>query len=168
MPLACLRWRPWHAKPGIRSREPIWRMLKLTRAAISSPIWSRVKQTRRPRRGSLTGARPRRAPTRLAGGLDISEFRREFDRRDGKVTGRYDGSVLGFDPDPDSSGAHFGDPSGDPLIAPLTSAAVDLTMRTLNWRPDGPYHLLNGSVEHSWDFGRGINPAQSISDLRQI
>ena len=105
---------------------------------------------------------------RLAGRLHVSEFRREFDRRDGKVTGRYDGSVLGFDPDPDSSEGHFGDPSGDPLIAPLTSAAVDLTMRTLNWRPDGPYHLLNGSVEHSWDFGRGINPAQSISELRQI
>jgi carboxypeptidase C (cathepsin A) len=105
---------------------------------------------------------------RLAGRLDVSEFRREFARRDGKVTGRYDGTVLGFDPDPDSSSAHFGDPSGDPLIAPLTSAAVDLTMRTLNWRPDGPYHLLNGAVERSWDFGRGINPAQSISQLRQI
>jgi carboxypeptidase C (cathepsin A) len=105
---------------------------------------------------------------RLAGRLDVSEFRREFDRRDGKVTGRYDGSVLGFDPDPDSSGAHFGDPSGDPLIAPLTSAAVDLTLRTLNWRPDGTYHLLNAAVERGWDFGRGINPAQSVSQLRQI
>jgi carboxypeptidase C (cathepsin A) len=105
---------------------------------------------------------------RLAGRLDVSEFRREFDRRDGKVTGRYDGSVLGFDPDPDSSSGHFNDPSGDPLIAPLTTAAVDLTTRTLNWRPDSPYHLLNGSVERSWDFGRGLNPAQSISQLRQI
>jgi carboxypeptidase C (cathepsin A) len=105
---------------------------------------------------------------RLAGRLDASEFRREFDRRDGKVTGRYDGSVLGFDPDPDSSEGHFSDPSGDPLIAPLTSAAVDLTTRTLHWRPDGPYHLLNRSVEHAWDFGRGLNPPQSITQLRQI
>jgi carboxypeptidase C (cathepsin A) len=105
---------------------------------------------------------------RLAGRLGISEFRREFDRRDGKVTGRYDGSVMGLDPDPDSSEGHFGDPSGDSLIAPLTSGAVDLTTRTLNWRPDGPYHLLNGSVERAWDFGRGINPAQSITQLRQI
>jgi len=105
---------------------------------------------------------------RLAGRLDTSEFRREFDRRDGKVTGRYDGSVLGFDPNPDSSEGHFGDPSGDPLIAPLTSAAVDLTTRTLNWRPDGPYHLLNSSVERAWDFGRGLNPLESITQLRQI
>jgi carboxypeptidase C (cathepsin A) len=103
---------------------------------------------------------------RLAGRLDVSEFRREFDRREGKVTGRYDGSVLGFDPDPDSSDRHFADPSGDPLIAPLTTAAVDLTMHTLNWHPDGPYRLLNRSI--SWDFGHGRNPVESISELRQI
>ena len=48
----------------------------------------------------------------------------------------------------------------------MTSAAVDLTTRTLKWRPDGPYHLLNRSL--SWDYGRGINPVQSTSDLRQI
>ena len=105
---------------------------------------------------------------RLAGRLGVSEFRREFDRRDGKITGRYDGSVLGLDPNPDSSEGQFGDPSGDPLIAPLTSAEVDLTRRTLNWRPDGAYHLLNGSVERAWDFGRGINPPQSVSEVRQI
>ena len=32
---------------------------------------------------------------RLAGRFDAIEFRREFDRKDGKVTGRYDASVLG-------------------------------------------------------------------------
>jgi carboxypeptidase C (cathepsin A) len=96
----------------------------------------------------------------------VAEFRREFDRRSGKVRGRYDASVSGFDPDPDSSAYHFGDSSGDPLIAPLTSAAVDLFTRKLNWRPDGSYELLNGAVEHAWDFGRG--PAESTSQLRQI
>lgn len=35
---------------------------------------------------------------RLAGRFDVGEFRREFDRKNGKVTGRYDGSVRGFDP----------------------------------------------------------------------
>jgi carboxypeptidase C (cathepsin A) len=105
---------------------------------------------------------------RLAGRFDVAEFRREFDRRNGKVTGRYDASVSGFDPYPDSSSSHFGDPSGDPLVAPLTSAAVDLTTRKLNWRPDGPYELLNSAVEKAWDFGRGINPVESVSQLRQI
>jgi carboxypeptidase C (cathepsin A) len=105
---------------------------------------------------------------RLDGRFDVSEFRREFDRRDGKVTGRYDASVMGFDPYPDSSFSHFGDPSGEPLIAPLTSAAVDFTTHKLNWRPDGSYQLLNGAVERAWDFGSGLNPVESISQLRQI
>jgi carboxypeptidase C (cathepsin A) len=105
---------------------------------------------------------------RLAGRFDAIEFRREFDRKNGKVTGRYDASVMGIDPFPDSSFFHFSDPSGDALLAPLTSAAVDLTTRKLNWRPDGSYHLLNGEVEKSWDFGHGISPPESISELRQI
>ena len=105
---------------------------------------------------------------RLAGRFDVSEFRREFDRKNGKVTGRYDASVSGFDPYPDSSFFRFSDPSGESLTAPLTSAAVDLVTRKLNWRPDGSYHLLNGDVEKAWDFGRGLNPAQSISQLREI
>ena len=100
---------------------------------------------------------------RLAGRFEVGEFRREFDRRNGRVTGRYDASVSGFDPYPDSSYFLFGDPSGDSLTAPLTSAAVDLTTRKLNWRPDGSYHLLNEAVNRAWDFGRG--PAESVSQL---
>jgi carboxypeptidase C (cathepsin A) len=103
---------------------------------------------------------------RLAGRFNVGEFRREFDRKNGRVTGRYDASVSGFDPYPDSNQEHFGDPSGDPLMAPLTSAAVDLTTRKLNWRPDGSYQLLSDAVNRGWDFGRG--PAESVSQLRQI
>ena len=114
---------------------------------------------------SLTGI-DQAVSRRLAGRFEVGEFRREFDRRNGRVTGRYDASVSGFDPYPDSSYSHFGDPSGDSLMAPLTSAAVDLTTRKLNWRPDGSYRLLNESVSKAWDFGRG--PAESISQLRQI
>ena len=40
---------------------------------------------------------------RLAGRFEVGEFRREFDRNNGRVTGRYDASVSGFDPYPDSS-----------------------------------------------------------------
>ena len=49
----------------------------------------------------------------------------------------------------------------------MTSAAVDLTTRKLNWRPDGSYHLLNDAVGNAWNFGRGRNPAESVSELRQ-
>jgi carboxypeptidase C (cathepsin A) len=76
--------------------------------------------------------------------------------------------VLGTDPYPDSSYFHFGDPSGDQLMAPLSSAAVDLITRRLNWRPDGSYEVLNGAVERNWDFGHGLQPLESVSQLRQI
>jgi carboxypeptidase C (cathepsin A) len=105
---------------------------------------------------------------RLAGRFDVAEFRREFDRREGKVTGRYDASITGLDPYPDSSFYRFSDPSGDPLYAPLTSAAVDLTTRRLNWRPDGSYQVLSSAVGKAWDFGHGQHPAESISQLREI
>ena len=116
---------------------------------------------------ALTGIDPA-VSRRLAGRLGVGEFRREFDRRNGRVTGRYDASVSGFDPYPDSSFHRFGNSSGEPLIAPLTSAAVDLTRRKLNWRPDGSYQLLNGAVQGAWDFSRGINPPESLSQLRQV
>jgi carboxypeptidase C (cathepsin A) len=105
---------------------------------------------------------------RLAGRFEALEFRREFDRKNGKVTGRYDASVMGFDSYPDSSFYHFGDPSAEPLFAPLTSAAVDLTTRKLNWRPDGSYYLFSAAADKGWDWGRGLNPPESISQLRQI
>jgi carboxypeptidase C (cathepsin A) len=116
---------------------------------------------------ALTGI-DRAVSRRLAGRFDVSEFRREYDRTKGMVTGRYDASVMGIDPYPASSFFHFNDPSGDTLAAPLTSAAVDLTTRKLNWRPDGSYRLLNGDVEKSWDFGHSINPVESTSQLREI
>lgn len=104
---------------------------------------------------------------RLAGRLDVSEFCREFDRESGNVTGRYDASVRGLNPYPDSDVHRFGDPSADALRAPLTSAAVEVLTRKLNWRPDGSYELANSAVIGAWDFGHGSSP-ESLSDLRQI
>jgi len=104
---------------------------------------------------------------RLAGRFEAGEFRREFDRRNGKVTGRYDASVTGYDPYPDSLYFIFGDPSGETLTAPITSAVVDLTNRKLNWRPDGSYELFNGAVERAWDFGHRLRPAESVTELRK-
>lgn len=116
---------------------------------------------------ALTGI-DRTVSRRLAGRLDTREFQREFDREHGRVTGRFDGAKLGLDPFPDSSSSHFGDPSADSLIAPLTSAAMQLTRSKLNWRPDGSYELLNGSVAEQWDFGRGRQPLESTTQLREI
>jgi carboxypeptidase C (cathepsin A) len=76
--------------------------------------------------------------------------------------------VTGFDPNPDSSFYHFDDPTLEPLLAPVTSAVVDLTTRKLNWRPDGSYEVLNFAVSRSWDFGRGLSPTESTTQIRQI
>lgn len=82
------------------------------------------------------------------------------------MTGLYDASVRGFDPYPGFGSPGFGDPSGETGRAPLTSAAVDLLTRKLNWRPDGSYELSNAAVTWAWDFGAG--PPQSLFELRQI
>ncbi len=105
---------------------------------------------------------------RLAGRMDAIEFRREFDRRNGLVTGRYDASVTGVDPFPDSSFYRFGDPASDPLVAPLTSAAVDYYNTRLKWRPEGSYVLGSGTAFKNWDWGRGLDPTQSITQIREI
>ncbi|MGY3451746.1 carboxypeptidase C (cathepsin A) [Bradyrhizobium sp. USDA 4353] len=107
---------------------------------------------------SLTGI-DQAVSRRLAGRFDVSEFRREFDRKNGRITGRYDGSVLGIDPYPDSSTSRSSDPSGDVLTAPLTSAAVELTTRKLNWHPDGSYELLSGAVKPLLGFRPRHQPA---------
>ncbi|AMA59899.1 S10 family peptidase [Bradyrhizobium sp. CCGE-LA001] len=104
---------------------------------------------------------------RVAGRFGITDFSREFDRNNGQVTGRYDASVRGFDAYPESSYPAYDDPSGETLLAPLTSAVVDLLTRKLNWRPDGSYKLMNSAVRQAWDFGRGQYP-ESVSELRQI
>ncbi|WP_377828229.1 S10 family peptidase [Bradyrhizobium lupini] len=103
---------------------------------------------------------------RLAGRFDPAAFGREFDRKNGKLIGNYDASVRGLDPYPDSDFHHSDDPSSDTLLAPLTSATVDLLTRKLNWRPDGSYELVNDAVGQAWDYGRG--PPESLSELRQI
>lgn len=115
----------------------------------------------------LTGI-DRATVDRLAGRLDPIEFRRALGRDAGRVAGRYDASVSAPDPYPDSSFFRFDDPSSEPLIAPITSAVVDLTTRRLGWRPDGSYRLLNGDVSRRWDWGRGLRPPDSIDEIRQL
>lgn len=116
---------------------------------------------------SLTGI-DQAESRRLAGRFDVSEFRRAFDRRNGKVTGRYDGSVLGFDPYPDSTNSDFNDPSEESLLAALTSAAFELYAHKLNWRPDGSYELLSRAVNREWDFGKHRTSVESVSDIREL
>jgi len=104
---------------------------------------------------------------RLGAQVTASAFRREFQRRDAKVTSGYDGTVTGYDPFPDEYISELQDPLSDALTAPLTSAMIELYQHRLDWKPDGHYELLNEQVNGSWDWGRGLNPPESLNDLRQ-
>ncbi len=75
---------------------------------------------------SLTGI-DQAISRRLAGRFDIGEFRREFDRKNGKVTGRYDASVEGW----------------IPIRIPATS-----TSTTLGRSPDGAADQRRGRSHH--------------------
>jgi len=115
---------------------------------------------------SLTGLE-RSFVRRLGAQIPPDAFRRELDRRDGKVTSAYDATVTGYDPFPDAYFSRFEDPLIDALSAPMTSAVVDLYEHRLNWKPDGHYELLSDSVNRSWDWGKGLNPPESLTQLRQ-
>jgi carboxypeptidase C (cathepsin A) len=104
---------------------------------------------------------------RLAGQVPAEAFRREFERSEGKVTSGYDGTVTGYDPFPYAYIGRFEDPLSDALNAPMTSAMIDLYEHRLNWKPDGHYELLNESVTGAWDWGRGLDPPESLTQLRR-
>jgi carboxypeptidase C (cathepsin A) len=104
---------------------------------------------------------------RLGAQIPADAFRRELDRRQGKVTSAYDATVTGYDPFPDSYFSRFEDPLIDALNAPMTSAMIDLYEHRLNWKPDGHYELLSEAVNHAWNWGGGLSPPESLTQLRQ-
>ncbi len=116
---------------------------------------------------ALTGLDPalvRRQAGRVAG----SSYQREADRDAGRVASAYDTGITGWDPDPSAAQGRFADPVLTAMVAPLTSAAIDLTARTLNWRvPNLRYELLNNAVNLGWNWGGGRSAPEVVSDLRQ-
>lgn len=115
----------------------------------------------------LTGLDPtlvRRQAGRVAG----ASYQREADRDAGRVASAYDTGITGWDPDPSAAQGRFADPVLTAMVAPLTSAAIDLTARTLNWRvPNLRYELLNNAVNAGWNWGGGRSAPEVVSDLRQ-
>jgi carboxypeptidase C (cathepsin A) len=103
----------------------------------------------------------------LAGRVDMATFQREFQRRNREVVSAYDADVAGYDPNPTSAQARYEDPVLSAMTAPLTSAILDHLGRTLNYKPEGRYNLLNGSISGAWRWGRGRGQPENISELRQ-
>jgi carboxypeptidase C (cathepsin A) len=82
-----------------------------------------------------------------------SFFIKEFDRADGKLLSRYDGSVSGPDPNPASAWPRGPDPVLDSTVPLWSSAFVNYAQNDLAYKTDETYELLNRKVRNHWDFG---------------
>jgi carboxypeptidase C (cathepsin A) len=80
-------------------------------------------------------------------------FRKMILAEQNKIIGRFDGRVVGFDPDPAGEDADF-DPSYSRVL-PVYSAGLNAYVREeLNFESDLPYEVLTERV-HPWNFGDG-------------
>ena len=87
------------------------------------------------------------------GRIPIGRFVKEYDRAQGRVLSRYDGTIDGPDPDPASSYAHGADPVLDRATPVWTSAFVAYVRQELGYRTDITYRLLDPSIGGKWDYG---------------
>ncbi|MGH6734846.1 MAG: S10 family peptidase [Methyloceanibacter sp.] len=85
--------------------------------------------------------------------ISPSLFIKEFDRANGKLLSRYDGSVSGPDPHPSSSWPRGPDPVLDATVPLWTSAFVQYAQDDLAYETDEAYRLLNREIRGKWDFG---------------
>src|SRR4051812_9995202 len=115
----------------------------------------------------LTGLDPALV-RRLAGRVDTRTFLRERNRDRGLIGSMYDATVTGIDPDPASATSRADDPVLDGIRAPLSSAMTDLYARTLKWRVEEPYQLLNSRVNSRWDWGGARATHDIVDDLRGV
>lgn len=102
--------------------------------------------------------------------IPTSLFIKEFDRANGQLLSRYDGSVKGPDPHPSSSWPRGPDPVLDSTVPLWTSAFVHYAQTDLAFKTDESYRLLNRAVRGKWDFG--TSPTQQgyagvMDDIQQ-
>jgi carboxypeptidase C (cathepsin A) len=116
---------------------------------------------------ALTGLDPTLV-RRLAGRIEMSTFQREFRREKRQVVSAYDAGVSSLDPNPTAGQSRYQDPVLDTMTAPLTSAILDHLTRTLNYKVDGRYNLLNGQVNGAWRWGQGRGQPEAVSELRGV
>lgn len=114
----------------------------------------------------LTGLDPA-LTRRLAGRIDVGTVQRELRRGDAAVVSAYDTNVRSADPNPSANYSRFEDPVLDGMTAPLTSAMIDHLTRTLNYKAEGRYNLLNGSVNQAWRWGGGRDAPENMDEMRQ-
>ncbi|MXQ12559.1 S10 family peptidase [Microvirga makkahensis] len=104
---------------------------------------------------------------RLAGRIDMRTAQRELRRGSAEVVSAYDTNVAAADPNPTSQVSRFADPVLDAMTAPLTSAIIHHLTDTLNYKAEGRYNLLNGSINGAWRWGNGRSGPENLEELRR-
>ncbi len=116
---------------------------------------------------ALTGLAPALV-RQLGGRIDKRTFQREFDRAHGRIGAVYDPTISAADPDPSAPNGRWLDPILDGNLAPLASAMVELYAHRLGWMIENVYEPLNSSVNRNWDWGRSLNPPDSLGELSEM
>jgi carboxypeptidase C (cathepsin A) len=104
---------------------------------------------------------------RLAGRIDMRTVQRELRRSSSEIVSAYDTNVATADPNPTAQFPRFEDPVLDAMTAPLSSAIIHHLTDRLNYKADGRYNLLNGSLNGAWRWGNGRSAPESLGELRQ-
>jgi carboxypeptidase C (cathepsin A) len=114
----------------------------------------------------LSGLSPE-VSRRLAGRVDMRAAQRELRRSTSEIVSAYDTNVAIADPNPNAQTSRFEDPVLDAMTAPLSSAIIHHLTHTLNYKAEGRYNLLNGSINGAWRWGGGRNGPENLEELRQ-
>ena len=101
---------------------------------------------------------------RSAGRITTQTFLREIHRGEGQIGSVYDSNVTAADPFPESEDRKSGDPILDSIIAPSTSAMVDLITNQVGWKVQARYNALSYAVNRDWVRDNSDAPA---ADLRR-
>jgi len=104
---------------------------------------------------------------RLAGRIDLRTAQRELRKETSEIVSAYDTNVAAADPNPTSQSQRFPDPVLDAMTAPLSSAIIHHLTDTLNYKAEGRYNLLNGSISGAWRWGNGRSGPENLEELRQ-
>jgi len=101
---------------------------------------------------------------RSEGRVTVNSYLREVHRSEGNIGSVYDSNVTAADPFPGSDQRKSGDPILDAIIAPTTSAAVDLITNQVGYKLQARYNLLSYAVNNAWVRDNSDAP---VSDLRR-
>jgi carboxypeptidase C (cathepsin A) len=95
---------------------------------------------------------PAELVARRRGRVPVELFAKRLLREQERLVGRYDGTLSGPDPHPESDDYEGGDPSFELLTTAYAPAILAYLRDGLGYRTDATYELLNREVGREWDF----------------